>query len=262
MTLLGFDIVHPSRTATWRVLRGDELSGSAHGLCRPDGRWFVSVDTWDDDELQPLVEAMAEDLRHDLYTMLDEDDRELDRWLELGFAVRRREVRYRMPVDPARTGLATAVTDLDVVLLAADVVDEALLRRLDDELRTDVPGAQGWRNDPEEFAQYTFGSRQFDPATYLVAVDDTAAAFAGLVRVWNIPTIPRLGLIGVTRAYRRRGLARVLLGAAFAALHERGVAFVDAEVDGANAASIALLTGIGAVPTGANLELIRPYRHT
>jgi ribosomal protein S18 acetylase RimI-like enzyme len=254
------DIVRPSRTATWRVLRGEQTSGSAHGLCRPDRRWFVSVDTWDDDEFEPLVEAMSEDLRHDLYTTLDADDQELQRWLELGFTVHRREILYRMPADPARTGLAGARMDVDVALLAADAVDEDLLRRLDDALRMDVPGAQGWRNEPEEFAQYTFGSKQFDPATYLVAVDDAAAEFAGLVRVWNVPKVPRLGLIGVTRAYRRRGLARVLLGAAFAALHGRGIEFVDAEVDSSNDASIALLSSIGAVQTGVSLELVRRHR--
>lgn len=254
------DIVRPSRTATWRVLRGDQVSGSAYALCRPDRRWLVSVDTWDEDEFGPLVEAMADDLRRDLYTVVDEDDGEVVRWLALGFAIHRRELRYRMPVDPARTGLDRAHTDLDVALLAADAVDEALLRRLDDALRADVAGAHGWRNEPEEFAQYTFGSKQFDPATYLVAVDDAATAFAGLVRVWNMPKVPRLGLIAVTRAYRRRGLARVLLGAALAALHERGVAYVDAEVDSANAAAIALLTSIGAVQTGTNLELRRPCR--
>jgi ribosomal protein S18 acetylase RimI-like enzyme len=78
--------------------------------------------------------------------------------------------------------------------------------------------------------------------------------------VWNVPKVPRLGLIGVTRAYRRRGLARVLLGAAFAALHGRGIEFVDAEVDSSNDASIALLSSIGAVQTGVSLELVRRHR--
>lgn len=254
------DIVRPSRTATWRVLRGDESSGSAYALCRPNRRWFVSVDTWDEDEFEPLVEAMADDLRHDLYTTLEEGDPELRHWLALGFSVHRRELRFRMPVDPRRTGLDTAGTDLTVALLPADAVDVALLRRLDDTLREDVPGAEGWRNDPDEFAQYTFGSKQFDPTTYLVAVDDAAARFAGLVRVWNMPKVPRLGLVGVSRDYRRRGLARVLLAAAYASLHQRGIEYVDAEVDSCNAASLALLTGIGAVETGVSLELVRPAR--
>jgi RimJ/RimL family protein N-acetyltransferase len=251
------DIVRPSRTATWRVLRGDESSGSAYALCRPNRRWFVSVDTWDEDEFAPLVEAMADDLRNDLYTTLEDGDPELRQWLALGFTIHRRELRFRMPVNPARTGLDTAATELAVALLPADAVDVALLRRLDDTLREDVPGAEGWRNDPEEFAQYTFGTKQFDPTTYLVAVDDAAARFAGLVRVWNMPKVPRLGLIGVTSGYRRHGLARVLLAAAFSSLHQRGIEYVDAEVDSSNPAALALLTGIGAVETGVSLELVR-----
>src|SRR6185437_3747846 len=192
---------------------------------RPNRRWFVSVDARDEDEFAARVEAMADDLRHDLYTTLEEGDHELRQWLALGFSVHRRELRFRMPVDPARTGLDTAGTDLQVALLPADAVDLTLLRRLDDTLREDVPGAEGWRNEPEEFAQYTFGTKQFDPSTYLVAVDDDAARFAGLVRVWNMPKVPRLGLVGVTRGYRRRGLARVLLAAAYSSLHRRGVEY-------------------------------------
>jgi hypothetical protein len=51
-------------------------------------------------------------------------------------------------------------------------------------LRADLPGSDGWINDPQEFGEYTLDERQFDPATHLAAVDDAGQAFAGLVRVW------------------------------------------------------------------------------
>jgi len=115
--------------------------------------------------------------------------------------------------------------------------------------------ASDWINDPQEFHDYTFAERLFDPATYLVAVDDAREAFAGLVRV-VVPGRPRLGLIAVTSAYRRRGLARGLLAAAFAPLHERGIAHVAAEADANNTAAIELLEQIGSQRTGASIELI------
>jgi GNAT superfamily N-acetyltransferase len=102
-------------------------------------------------------------------------------------------------------------------------MDEDGLRAFDDALRQDVPGADGWVNDPHEFREYTFDDRHFDPATYLVAVDDVNQAYAGLARVWNNPGRPHLGLIGVMPGYRRRGLAKVLLAAVLAPLRGHGI---------------------------------------
>jgi RimJ/RimL family protein N-acetyltransferase len=115
----------------------------------------------------------------------------------------------------------------------------------------------GWINDPQEFREHTFDERRFDPATYLVAVDDVSQAFAGLARVWNRPRQPRLDLVGVTSGYRRRGLAKMLLAAVFAPLCDRGISEVAAEADAANAASNALLSRIGARRVGGSIELVR-----
>jgi len=142
-------------------------------------------------------------------------------------------------------------------LVSADAVDENGLRMLDEALRQDVPGTDGWINDPREFREYTFDERRFDPATYLVAVDDISRAFAGLARVWNHPRQPRLGLVGVTSGYRRRGLAKMLLAAVFAPLRDRGISEVAAEADAASTASNALLSRISARRIGGSTELVR-----
>lgn len=111
-------------------------------------------------------------------------------------------------------------------------------------------------DDPKEFAEYTFDPRHFDPETYLVAVDDATGTYAGLVRVWNDPGVRMLGLIAVTRAYRRRGVARALLAAAFRPLHDQGVREVAAEVDVTNDASSTLLRSLGAHRVGGSVELL------
>lgn len=247
-----------ARTAAWNLVRGGEVVAGAHASCRPDGRWYVSIDAWDEAADAPLLAAMVEDLRQDLHTNVDgTDEPELRRWHRLGFEPARREILLAVPVDPGVTGLSESVRGDGIVLLPADVVDETTLRELDDTLRADVPGCSGWVNDPMEFREYTFDERQFDPATYLVAVDDACERFAGLVRVWTNSRRSRLGLIGVTAPYRRRGLARALLARAFAPLHDRGVRTVAAEVDVTNLASLALLNGIGAEPVGETVELVR-----
>lgn len=253
-------VVRLTRTAGWNLVRAGDTVGSGYATSRPDGRWFVSVDSWDDALYAPLLDAMSADLRHDLRTNISGADApELARWRRFGFDVHRRQLEFEIAVDPAVTGLGGAVLPAGIVLLSADAVDEDGLRELDDRLRADVPGTDGWRNDPQEFRERSFDERYFDPATSLVAVDDWRQDFAGLVRIWVGPTHARLGLIGTTPHYRRLGLARALLATAFAALHQRGVAVVTAEADATNAASLALLRGIGAGQTGETLELLRPW---
>ena len=105
----------------------------------------------------------------------------------------------------------------------------------------------------------TYDAPDFDPATYLVAIEQASGRYAGLVRVWNRPGGPRLGLIGVGRLYRRRGLARSLLAQAFGVLHDRGKAEVVAEVDVTNTGSNRLLGGLGAWRIGGFIEMIRPW---
>src|SRR5580700_4723993 len=260
-------IARPMRMAAWRALAGAEVIGEANAMLRPDRRWFVSVDTWVADSFLPLVSAVADDLRQDLYTTVDEGDQaELRNWSAAGFTVLRREHHYLIPTAPDRTRqpgavLPGAVLPGGMSLVSADAVDEYGLRLLDEALRRDVPGTDGWINDPQEFREQNFDERRFDPATYLVAVDDASQAFAGLARVWKHPRQPRLGLVGVTPGYRRRGLAKILLAAVFAPLCDRGISEVAAEADAANAASNALLSRIGARRVGGSIELIRRAPH-
>ena len=110
-------------------------------------------------------------------------------------------------------------------------------------------------NEPADFRADTFGAPQFSTELYLVAV--AGDEYAGLVRMWPAARVPRLGLIGVLRWHRRRGIARALLHAAFGALPGRGIEQVTAEVDTTNAASAALLAGLGARRTGGTVELLR-----
>ena len=204
------------------------------------------------DSYRSLLAAVAGNLGADLYATADDrDDEGLDRLARLGFTVHRRESSYVIPVGPA-----AAAEPPGIVIISAADADEDDLRRLDDMLRQDVPGTAGWTWDPGDFREETFDSAEFDPATYLVAVDVDSGRYAGLVRVWNSPGRPRLGLIGVTRPYRRHGLARALLARAFGVLHQRGQDAVTAEADDTSTASRSLLLGLGARREGGSVEFI------
>jgi GNAT superfamily N-acetyltransferase len=243
---------------TWRALDGDLVAGEVSARLRPDNRWFLYFDTWRADAYAPLANAVARDLGRDLYVTLEDAEYDaLDACAEAGFAVHRRESYYRMPTDPAITGLAAATLPAGLGILSAADADITRLRLLDDALRQDVPGSEGWRWDAEEFRAETF-SRFFDPATYLIAIDRASGEYAGLVRIWRNRAGPRLGLIATLARYRRRGVARALLGQAFTVLAARGDTSVVGEVDDTNVASLSLLTGLGARRYGGNVELIRP----
>jgi ribosomal protein S18 acetylase RimI-like enzyme len=208
---------------------------------RPDGRRFVRLSELD----------VASD--EELYIDVDEEEAAVvARCLERGFVVNRRESVYRVPT--AR-GPDLPVPD-GFVFVRADTVDERRLRVLDDALRQDVPGTDGWCWDEPGFLEELW-QPAFDASTYLIAEDTSSGEFVGIVRVWNKPELPRLGFIGVARSHRRLGLARALVAQVFAVLVSRGQSEVTTEIDDTNVASKALLDGFGAQRCGGTLELVR-----
>jgi RimJ/RimL family protein N-acetyltransferase len=209
---------------------------------RPDGRQFV----WDPD-LKSLAEVAS-----DVYCTVEASA--IDSYLPLGFDVHRREATYLVPIRSALAAVSHGIVFAD-----ADEVEETTLRLLDNELRQDVPGTNGWRWNEADFREETYEAPDFDPKTYLVARDGETGEYVGIVRVWMKQPIPRLGFIGVRRGYRRRGIARALLAEVFARLDERGIDEVSTEIDETNTASRALLEGHGARRTGTSVELIRRY---
>lgn len=245
----------------WRAVEGDRAVGAVKAVLRPDERCFLFFRSCRAHAYESLLAAVAGELGRDLYVTVDEADDEGRRLYEqLGFVVNRREGKYLISTDPGITGLRDAEAPPGFVLVCADEVEEHRLRVLDDALRQDIPGTDGWRWDEAGFREETFDSPDFDPATYLIAVAQTSGDYAGLARVWSKAKGPRLGLIAVLAPYRRRGLANALLVEAFGVLHERGKTEVSAEVDDTNVPSTSLVKALGARRTGGSIELMRRHR--
>lgn len=254
-------VVRTEPGLSWQALDGALVAGEVTARVRPDGRCFLFFDTWRTDVYPLLADTVARDLGGDLYVSLDDAEFDaLDACDAAGFAVHRRDSYYRIPTDPAVTKLADAALPDGLDVISAGDADVDRLRALDDALRQDVPGTDGWRWDPDDFQAETFGPPFFDPATYRVAVDKASGEYAGLVRVWRNRAGPRLGLIAMLAKYRRQGAARALLGQVFGVLFARGETSVTAEADDANVASVSLLTEIGARRYGGSVELIRRRR--
>jgi ribosomal protein S18 acetylase RimI-like enzyme len=200
---------------------------------RPDGRTF----TRDPNDVADAV---------DVYASVDGD---LAPWLAAGFVEHRRENRYVVWTH-AR---AAAPPPPGVSFLTVDRVDEDRLRELDDLLRQDVPGTEGWRWEPAAFHEETAAA---DPELYIVAVDDATGEYIGIARVWGT----RLGFVGVARDFRRRGIARALLGHVFVVLAARGVTEVTTEIDVENVASRRTIEPLGSRVVGQSVELVHRIR--
>ena len=241
---------HEGPREHWIAWRDGSVVGSFHPWVMPDGKQRLFFDRTAP-EAYPALVGMVKGA---CVTSVDDADAEAVEVLRgLGFELNRRELLLEIPV--ARTEYA--VPDGYRVISAADTGIRELMA-LDAELRGDVPGSHGWEADEKWFREETYDSPFFDPETYLVAVD-SSDAYAGLARIWNGPRpLPRLGLIGVLPAHRRRGLARALLSSAFNVLAARGNPTAIAEVDESNTASRTLLTSFGSITVGSELELTRP----
>jgi ribosomal protein S18 acetylase RimI-like enzyme len=251
-------VVRVQHSCEWVASNDGREVGRLNALRRPDARWFIACDTWFDAVHDALVMSAAEDLQQDLYASVHEsDDDHLARHIASGFAVQRREIEFTIPVERALRSLGATDAPAGYRLVSAADIDEVDLRVLDDALRADIPGSDGWVNQPQEFREYTFAAH-FDPTAYLVAVDD-AGRSVGLVRIWKTPLPRRLGLIAVMPGHRRHGLARALVVRALQAVQVQGVTSLAAEVDAENAPSLALFDRMGAERTGGTVELRRPF---
>lgn len=231
----------------WHALDDDLVVGRGHALYRPDGRVFLSVDSWHQDAFYRLAEVMLADLPAPLYTVVDDDDHDaVLRWQRMGFVTHRREREYAVPA----AGPRAVAPPPGVIVLPAGHAEEAPLRALDRALRDEV-GPVGWQAMPAE----VWATGVVDPYRYVVAVRD--GEYVGLARVAPIPRRPRLGLIAVRAAHRRLGVARTMLAEVLGAAHRAGAESVAAEVDSRNTAALALFEGFGAKHLGDAVELVR-----
>lgn len=242
----------------WEARDGADTVGVLRAFTRPDRRTFLSFRDCRDDAYAPLLaRAVAELPRPRLFISVPEqDERGLRRLGSLGFVVSRRDHHYRVPVDPARFHLPDPAPPPGIALVSAAGADLDRLRVLDDALRSDTPGSDGWRWSPAAFQDETF-SDGFSEATYQVAVEERTGAHVGLARLWMKSAGPRFGFVGVLPPWRRTRVTYVLLSTVFREVHRRGHTEVVGEIDATNRASNAIAARAGALRIGGAYELVR-----
>ncbi|WP_280362989.1 GNAT family N-acetyltransferase [Nocardia wallacei] len=238
----------------WHALEDGRTVGRSDVSRRPDGRIFVSIDSWHDTVFDQLAGAISVHLPRPLYTVVDEADTHTTaNWARAGFTTRRREWEYLLSTDPKSTGL-DAVAPPGVTIVAAGDAEETPLRTLDREIRDEVEATVGWQEMPVEILRCPDGNTAPDPSNYTVA--SQSGRYVGLVRVVTRRRHARIGLVAVLASRHRRGIARSLLSHTLGALHRAGIDTASADVNESNVAAMALFDGIGARRANSNVELV------
>ncbi|MFJ9787498.1 GNAT family N-acetyltransferase [Amycolatopsis sp. NPDC101161] len=235
----------------WHALEDDVVVGRGEATTRPDGRTFLSIDSWHRSVFDQLADAMLADLPAPLYTVVDEVHTDLTAgWERAGFTLRRREWECLVPTAQRTTAPPPGVT-----IVPRGSASEGPLRALDRVVRAEVEASVGWQEMPAEILPRTAGDTIVDPGLYAAAAEGDE--YVGLVRVVQVTRLPRIGLIAVRADRQRRGIARALLTGVLDSLHQAGIPTASAEVNEANPAATALFESVGARRAGSTLELVR-----
>jgi ribosomal protein S18 acetylase RimI-like enzyme len=234
----------------WHALEDDRVVGRGEATHRPDGRIYLSIDSWHSAVFDQLAESMLADLPAPLYTVLDEADLDLaSGWERAGFTIRRREWEYLIP-----TGLDSVLPPSGVTMVPVGAALQGPLTEAYNAIRAEVEATAGWESMPSVVLLRPDGAALLDPSRYVVAAESDR--YVGLVRVASRRRHAWIGLIAVQADLRRRGIARALLVHVLDSLHRRGIETASAEVDESNAAAVALLESIGAQRVSSTLELV------
>ncbi|HUP16922.1 MAG TPA: GNAT family N-acetyltransferase [Acidimicrobiia bacterium] len=242
----------------WMAVRKGEAVAAVSTWWRPDDRTFLYFVGPDRAAYPLLADVLVDALRRPVHAFADAGDGELvDALRSAGFDVEVVEEGFRVRFDEALAQLRRAWVPSQLSIQSTDAVDEDRLFILDNTLRQDTLGTDGWQRDRAWFHDELAESPPFDPAAYLVAVDDRTGEYVGLVRIWRNSTGPRFGMIGVLPQYRTTTIAGALLRRALLAASEWGHETFTAETSPANPVTYLRMSRVGAESLGQFYQMVR-----
>lgn len=242
----------------WMAVHQGEAVAAVTTWWRPDDRTFLYFVGPNRAAYSLLTDAVVDALGQTVHTFADAGDGELvDALRSAGFEVELVEEGFRIRFDEALARLRRVWVPSGLSIHPADTVDEDRLFILDNTLRSDTLGTDGWQGDRAWFHEELVESPPFDRSAYLVAVDNRNGEYVGLVRIWRNSTGPRFGLIGVVPQYRNTTIVGALLQRALQAASEWGHDTFTAETSPCNVTIYERMSRVGAESLGQFNQMVR-----
>jgi GNAT superfamily N-acetyltransferase len=242
----------------WLAIDEGVPVGTVRAWRRPDQRTFLTFSSSDPTAYQPLIGAAAAAVHGAVHANADDNDSPVMSALTAaGFETEMISERFQVWFDSALGRLRRAWVPSGVAIHSADSVDLDRLFTLDNIIRNDVPGTEGWRGNRRWF-RAELADEEFDADGYLVAVDQASDEYIGLVRMWRKPSEPYLGLVGVIRQHRGGSIAAALLRQALSAAAGWGSETFGTHASISNPVSYPALLRLDAEPRGRFRQLVRP----
>lgn len=235
----------------WIARNGDQVLGAVAVRGRPDGRRFARFGDSVPESLSWLGAAVAE--RGGLHAIARSAG-ELGQLIAAGFVVEIENHDFEIRFDDALLRLGRPRLPDRFSLVPPHELDEKKCLALDNELRQDVPGTDGWIGTLEMWRD-ELASAEYDPSGYLVAVERPTGKYCGLIRVWRNDDGPRIGLLGVSRSNRGSPLAAALLQSGLAGAATWGSATFRTSTSPSNPGTYPALRRMGATPVATFWQL-------
>ena len=254
------DVVSVTRTDpdVWQATLGGNCAGRGDLTHWPDGRIFISIDSWQDHVFDRLAETMLETVPGQVYTLADSGDQHVvNSWQRAGLVISQRRFDYTIPTEVFVAGVETPRDDL--VFCSAEKAPLGAIAELEQSVRAELAETGGWVQTPLEVRGGTRG-RLIPDLSQCVLVGGECAGFVRvrpLFRSERSTHRARLGLVAIRPEYRRQGLARALLRHTLVELALAGFHTAHAEVSECNASAVALAQGLGAIRGATTVELVR-----
>lgn len=189
----------------WIAKHDGHIVAAAETLLRPDDRLFVSF-KGEPTAAPHLARALAERFGRTLHATADEASPLAEALISGGCVIEMTSEQFMVTFEAALRFVRNSTAPSRYELFAAANCDHDRLFALDNDLRSLVPGTDGWAGN-----RTWFDGELADPAAYRVAADVITDEYVGLARIWRNPDGPRFGLIGVLPAHRHPSPAAALL---------------------------------------------------
>jgi hypothetical protein len=252
------DLRHGGSLQRWYATDGREAVAAVDARLRPDDRVFLRF-AGDWASYGILSEAARTELARPLYATVDGMDATTLRALEAaGFQHGHTTEIFRIRFDDALRSLRRSWLPTWARIVSAGDAERDRLLELDNDVRCDVPGTDGWQGNRAWFDDELAESPPFDPKGYLVAEDLRNGHYAGLFRIWRNESGPRLGLVGTRRPYRPTTIAGALLRAALVAASTWGSDVFETEASVSNPVTYQRAAALATERFGRRHQMVLP----